>query len=135
MTSGFRQLGRLADNRGGAALEFALVLPALTVFVFGVWYMGWAVNLGSEVGHAVEQGARIYISNPNASSDDLKTAVSSHLMDVPIDSITLNVSQSTIGLATSEHVTWSFQTTAPIPLISAIPITFTGSYDTPLATP
>jgi Flp pilus assembly protein TadG len=125
----------LADQGGATAVEFALVLPLLVIFILGIWYLGWAMNLGSEVRHAVELGSRVYISNPNATTADLQTAIASHLTDVPVGSINLATSTSTIGSASSEHISWSFQTNAPIPFISAMQITFNGSYDVPAATP
>ena len=128
-----RGTARLGDESGGTAVEFALVLPLLVLFVFGIWYMGWALNLGGEVRNAVEMGSRIYITKPNATSDDLKTAVASHLINVPIASVTLNTNSTTIGTATSQHITWSYSTTAPIPFLSSIPISFTGAYDVPAA--
>ena len=124
-----------ADESGAAALELAMVMPPLVIFIFGIWYLGWALNLGGEVRHAVELGSRIYITNPSATTADLQTAVASHLSDVPISSVTLATSSSTVGLATSQHITWSFQTTAPIPFMNAIPVSFSGSYDVPAATP
>jgi Flp pilus assembly protein TadG len=124
-----------ADTNGAAALELALVLPPLVIFIFGIWYIGWSLNLGGEVRHAVELGSRIYITNPTATTNDLQTAVASHLTDVPIGSVTLATSTSTVGTATSQHITWSFQTTAPIPFMNAIPTSFSGSYDVPAATP
>jgi Flp pilus assembly protein TadG len=125
----------LADQRGATAVEFALVLPMLVIFILGIWYMGWSMNLGSEVRHAVELGSRIYITNPNATDNELKAAIASHLTDVPINSITLSTSTSTIGSASSQHISWSFQTNAPIPFLSSIEISFNGSYDVPGATP
>ena len=128
-------LRRWAARRdGAAALEFALVLPALITFLMGVWYVGWAINLGSEVRHAVELGSRIYISNPTATSTDLSTAVSNHLTDVAIGDVTLNSSQVAHGTATSQHITWSYATTATIPFLSAISFNFSGAVDVPLAT-
>jgi Flp pilus assembly protein TadG len=124
-----------AEDSGATAVEAAFVTPLLVISVFGIWYIGWALNLGSEVRHSVELGSRIYITNPNATSTDLKNAVASHLTDVPVSAINLAVSTSTVGVATSQHITWSYQTTAPIPFLSAIPISFTGSYDVPAATP
>jgi Flp pilus assembly protein TadG len=125
----------LADRSGAAALELAIVTPVLVTFIMGIWYLGWALNLGSEVRHAVELGSRIYITNPSATSSDLQTAVAAHLTDVPLSSISLATSTSTVGVASSEHITWSYQTTAPIPFINAIPVSFAGAYDVPLATP
>ena len=125
----------LADRAGAAALEFALVFPVLATFILGIWYVGWAFNCGSEVRHAVELGSRIYITNPSATASDLQTAVSSHLTDVAISSVTLNTSQVAIGTATSQHITYSYQATAPIPFIPAVTFTFGGAVDVPLATP
>ena len=125
----------LADRGGATAIEFALVLPLLVIFILGIWYLGWAMNLGSEVRHAVELGSRVYISNPNATTADLQAAIASHMTDVPVGSINLATSTSTIGTASSQHIAWSFQTTPPIPFLSAIQITFSGSYDVPAATP
>jgi Flp pilus assembly protein TadG len=126
---------RLADQSGAAAVELALVMPLLVVFIMGIWFMGWSLNLGSEVRHAVELGSRVYISNPNATTSDVQTAIASHLTNVPIGSINLATSTSTIGSATSQHISWSFRTTPPIPFVSSMPITFNGSYDVPAATP
>jgi Flp pilus assembly protein TadG len=125
----------LADEGGATAVELALVLPMLVTFILGIWYLGWSLNLGGEVRHAVEMGSRIYITNPSATSTDLSTAVSSHLTDVQVSAIALTTSSQTVGTTTSQHITWSFSTTPPIPFVSSIPITFTGSYDVPAATP
>ena len=123
------------DTSGSTAVEFALIFPVLAMFILGIWYTGWAINCGSEVQHAVELGSRVYLTNPSATATDLQNAVSSHLIDVPIGSITLNAASQSIGLATSEHITWSYQTSAPIPFMSAVGYTFSGAVDVPMATP
>jgi Flp pilus assembly protein TadG len=125
----------LADEGGATAVELALVLPMLVTFILGIWYLGWSLNLGSEVRHAVELGSRIYITNPSATSTDLSTAVSSHLTDMQVSAISLSTTSQTVGTTTSQHIAWSFSTTPPIPFVSSIPITFSGSYDVPAATP
>jgi Flp pilus assembly protein TadG len=134
-----RCLGRLARlaraRRGATALEFALIFPALAMVIFGVWYVGFAIYQGGEVRHAVELGSRIYITNPSATLDDLKTAVGSHLLDVPLASVTLGESSQTVGSATNAHITWSYQMTTSIPFMSSIPLNFNGAVDVPEATP
>ena len=124
-----------ADASGAAALEFALVLPAAIVVMFGIWWLGWMVNCGSEVRHAVELGSRIYITNPSATDSDLQTAVASHMADVPIGNVTLATSTQTIGSATNKHIVWSYQATANMPIVPAMTLSFSGSSDVPLATP
>jgi Flp pilus assembly protein TadG len=130
-----RTLAGLArDARGATAVEFALVLPLLVIFVFGIWWLGWAINLGGEVRHAVEMGSRVYILHPSATATELQTAVASHLTDVDISDISLATASTTVGTTTSQHITWSYQTHAPIPFMSSIPISFSGTYDVPSAT-
>lgn len=121
-------------DEGGAAVEFALILPVLATFVFGIWFIGWALFCGSEVRHAVELGSRIYITNPTATSSDLQTAVTSHLADVSISDVTLNSSTVAIGAASSQHITYSYQATAPIPFIPDVNFNFSGSVDVPAPT-
>jgi Flp pilus assembly protein TadG len=135
MARACRYLAGWARNASGAAaLEFALVVPVLLTAIFGIWFIGWAYNLGSEVGHAVELASRIYITNPAATASDLQTAVASHLTDVPIGDVTLATAQTTVGAATTQHITWSYHTSAPIPFISAVNFNFAGQVDVPLAT-
>jgi Flp pilus assembly protein TadG len=133
-----RELGRrlregAADETGAAAVELALVAPLLTICLFGIWWIGWAIYCGGEVRHAVELGSRIYITNSSATLDQLKTAVSSNLIDIPMSSVTLNAATGAIGSAATEHITWSYSITAAIPFLSAIPIAFSGALDVPAA--
>jgi Flp pilus assembly protein TadG len=131
-----RALARPAlDRSGAAAVEFALVVPALTVFIFGIWYIGWLLDTGGDVRHAVEQASRIYISNPSATSTDLSNAVASHLTSVNINQVTLSAASHTVGSATVERITWSYTTTANIPFLTTITAPFSGTVDVPMATP
>jgi len=125
----------LRDNAGTTAVELALVCPLLVTFIFGTWCLGWALYTGGEVRHAVELGSRVYITNPNATLSTLQTAVSSHLTEVPISGFSLGVATQAVGTATTEHITWSYQTTASIPFVPTLPLSFTGAIDVPLATP
>jgi hypothetical protein len=40
---------------------------------------------------------------------------------------------TTSTTASSQHITWTYQTTAPIPFISAVNFNFAGTVDVPLA--
>jgi Flp pilus assembly protein TadG len=124
----------LADRSGAAAVELALVLPLFVMFVFGIWQLGWGLFNGGEVRHAVELGSRIYITNPNASASDLATAVASHMNDLPMSAITLAVTPQTVGTASIEHITWSYQYVVSIPFMTMPPMSFSGAVDVPLET-
>ena len=128
------RLRRLADRSGAAAVELALVMPLLIVFLFGIWELGWGLFKGGEVRHAVELASRIYVTNPSATSTDLSTAVASHLDALPIASVTLAVTDQTVSGAAVKHITWSYRYTATIPLMSSLPLNFSGVVDVPLAT-
>jgi Flp pilus assembly protein TadG len=127
---------RLARNPSGAtALEFALITPAMIMTIFGTWYLGWALNCGGEVRHAVELASRLYIQNPNTTLSQLSSAVSARLDAANINQVTLAASSQTIGTATVEHITWSYTATAPIPMFSTISIPLSGVVDVPMASP
>jgi Flp pilus assembly protein TadG len=49
---------RYSDQRGAAALEFALIVPILVMVVFGVVDFGWAINRDTMVNNAAREGAR-----------------------------------------------------------------------------
>jgi len=125
----------IRDAGGASAVEFAFVFPVLAMIIFGMWFLGYAIYQGGEVRHAVELGSRIYITNASPSLDDLKTAVSSHLTDVPMASVTLNETSQTVGSATNAHITWSYSLTTAIPFMPSIPLNFTGAVDVPQASP
>jgi Flp pilus assembly protein TadG len=125
----------IGERSGAAAVEFALIVPVLCVFLYGIWYTGWAIQQGDEVRHAVELGSRIYVTNSASTLANLRTAVSSHLTSVSISSVTLASTSATVDSEAYQHITWSFSTTAPIPGISSINYTFGGSVDVPAVTP
>jgi Flp pilus assembly protein TadG len=125
----------IRERSGATVVEFALIVPVLTVFLFGVWYTGWAIQQGDEVRHAVELGSRIYVTNSASTLANLRTAVSSHLTSVSISSVTLASTSATVDSAGYQHITWSFSTTPPIPWVSSINYTFAGSVDVPAVTP
>lgn len=50
---------RLRDQRGAAAVEFALVLPILLLLVFGIIEFGFIFNRWITVTHAAREGVRV----------------------------------------------------------------------------
>ncbi len=79
-----RSLSRLLGFRrrqdGGAALEFALVLPAFIMMIIGGMYAGMAVFTVSAMHYAVEAGARCASVKTTVctSSDTIVTYTQSH---------------------------------------------------------
>jgi Flp pilus assembly protein TadG len=56
---------RLHDDRGAALVEFALVLPLLLVFIFGILEFGKAFNYWIDMTHLANEGARWAVVNQN----------------------------------------------------------------------
>jgi Flp pilus assembly protein TadG len=54
-----RLSGRIARDRGAAAVEFALVLPLLLLIVFGIIDFGRALNAQITLTQAAREGARL----------------------------------------------------------------------------
>lgn len=71
---------RHRDQRGAAALEFALIVPVLVMVVFGVVDFGWMVNRDTLVNNAAREGAREGSLNPDAAA--ITTAVRNSLSQI-----------------------------------------------------
>jgi Flp pilus assembly protein TadG len=63
---------RLTGDRGGALLEFALVLPILLAVVFGIAQFGFAFNSANDETHIANEVARYATVNENPSSKTLQ---------------------------------------------------------------
>jgi Flp pilus assembly protein TadG len=55
-----RPRARIRDQRGAAAIEFALVLPILLLLLFGIIEFGFVINSWISVTHAAREGVRVY---------------------------------------------------------------------------
>src|SRR6478609_908653 len=60
-----RLVKRRREQRGAAALEFALIVPVLVAVVFGIVDFGWAINRDTLVNNAAREGAREGSLNPS----------------------------------------------------------------------
>jgi hypothetical protein len=54
---------------GGAAVEFAIVLPVFCVVLFGIIDYGWFFYQGTAVANAVRDGVRYGVTRPLASDE------------------------------------------------------------------
>jgi Flp pilus assembly protein TadG len=72
-------------DRGAAAVEFALIVPALVVLIFGSIEFGLAVQARTMVGNAAREGVRVASLTANGdptSAAQVTTAVNSALTGV-----------------------------------------------------
>ena len=71
-------LRRARDERGAAAVEFALVLPLLILLVFGIAYFSIGYNRKQGLQAAAREGARLG-ALPQSTSTDIRNKVQSAL--------------------------------------------------------
>ncbi|HVL05599.1 MAG TPA: TadE family protein [Acidimicrobiales bacterium] len=64
---------RRRDERGAAVVEFALILPLLVLFVFGIVEFGRAYSARIELTSAVREGARAVALGANAAEAETVT--------------------------------------------------------------
>jgi Flp pilus assembly protein TadG len=79
-----------ADRRGATAVEFALCLPVLLGFVFGVLEFSRVMQLKHTARLAAFEGARAGVSL-NATTSDVQTAVTRVLNAVSISNATTTI--------------------------------------------
>ena len=83
---------RPREDRGAAAVEFALVVPILLVVLFGIIDFGFAINRYAIVNNAAREGVRA--ASLSASKSEVDKVVADSLSDLP-GQVTVTVSCKT----------------------------------------
>ena len=107
-----RKLGIVTCESGVAAVEFALVLPALASLVVGTLYAGLLVYSAAGLRSAVEQAARCYSINATQCSSASATQSYAQNEYYGIESPTFTASTQSCGHQVAATVT--------IPLIAIV---------------
>jgi len=85
------------EDRGAAAVEFALIAPLFIVLLFGIIDYGWAFGQRLGLTSAVREGARLAVVNadtgatPDARRDSIIAAVRSRATTVPSSGISVYI--------------------------------------------
>jgi len=85
------------NQKGAAAVEFAIVLPILIMLVFGIVEFGIAYNNWISLTHAARHGARIAAVEDYESIEDFENKVRESSPTVTIETITLSGQDGNIG--------------------------------------
>jgi len=119
------------DERGAAAVEFAMILPLLIVLVFGIVQFSIAYNRQQGLHAAAREGARI-ASLPNTTQSEITDRVNDSLTGITFEStpsitVTPNVTNP-CDQRSGETVVVSVQgvTQLDIPLWGTQSLTLTG---------
>jgi Flp pilus assembly protein TadG len=82
--------GHTRGERGGAALEFALIAPLLFMLVFGIADFGWMLMKANLVNSATRDAARV--SSLAGTYDEIESSVEVSLESAGIDPADVDVS-------------------------------------------
>ncbi|HEX7761000.1 MAG TPA: TadE/TadG family type IV pilus assembly protein [Caulobacteraceae bacterium] len=118
---------RRLDSSGATAVEFAIILPILSTFIYGIFQLGWGIFCGNDVRHAIERAARIYITTPTATDTQFTSAVTSNLTTVDIHSVGITVTKPTAAGAQMAQITWTYTYPLVIPFVPTMTLNF-GSH-------
>ena len=75
MTNRFKRL--LADDRGSNIIEFAIALPVLILFIYGIFTVGLMFQANAGVQHALGEAARYATIYPTPTDAQLQTRITS----------------------------------------------------------
>lgn len=122
-----------SDQNGAAAVETAIVLPALIIFVFGIFHLGWAIYCGSDVRHALERASRVYIADRNAADGAFLSAVGAHLETVRLEDVSVTIARERRASgAELAKVQWVYRHDLVVPFLPARRLTFGSTMTIPL---
>lgn len=95
---------------GVAAVEFAVVLPLLLIFLFGLWEVGRMVHVKQIVQNAAREGARAASTGFN-NFGEIETVVLDYLANSGIDTtgVTVTVENVTLNVGPNYDATTSTQ--------------------------
>jgi Flp pilus assembly protein TadG len=113
------------DQRGGAIIEFAFVLPILATLLIGILQSGLMLYAKSGMRHGVGEGVRFAKVYRTATSDAVLNQVRASVYGVKVSEIqTLTFQRSTNAngedLAT---IAMTYQPSSFIPFVRRVPIT------------
>lgn len=101
---------RTTDERGAAAVEFALVLPFLLLVVFGIIDFGRAYNAQITLTHAAREAVRVWALGGTTSD----VTAAAEAAATGLSGIVVQTSACTFGAATRVTVKASFAYLTPI---------------------
>jgi len=108
------------DERGATAVEFSIIASLLFTLILGIFNTGWAIYCGSDVRHAIERGARVYIVKPTATDTELRAAIQSNLQTVPISDVAITVTKPSVSGANVAQIAWTYNYTISIPFVAPV---------------
>jgi Flp pilus assembly protein TadG len=131
--SAFAKCRRAIHHTGGAAaVEFAMIFPALVLVIVGIVVGGWTFNCVSSLRLALEASGRALEINPNLTVDDLTTIAKTQLASTGDPNVTLSLASDTsVSGVQMTRITGSYSVSVQIPFLPAQQVSFQTSIAVP----
>lgn len=114
-----RRKTRRRRRAGTSTVEFALVVPVMMTFTFGLIEMSRLNMVKESLTQATREGARIGI-RPDATVDQVETRVNEELTILGITNSTITVDPDPLGVASGDDQV-TVEITVPISAVSYVP--------------
>jgi Flp pilus assembly protein TadG len=119
---------RWQDERGAAAVEFALVMPILILMLFGIIEFARAWNVRQTLTDAAREGARVAVVNnammPAAMlQDSVRQVVRNTAIRAGLDLTQLTITPTGVGVGETARVQLTYVYNPMIGLVLNAPIT------------
>jgi Flp pilus assembly protein TadG len=123
----------LADEQGGAAVEFAIVAPLLFALIAGILMLGWTFHSVSSVRYALEEAGRSLQLDPQMTEAELADVVEARLemLAKPEVTVTLVVGEPEDGIRIAQ-ATAQYAITFSVPLLPSFELEMQTSVTVPL---
>lgn len=114
----------LRDHKGAAAVEMALSLPVLLLFVFGMMQVGMVMAADAGMQHALGEGARMTTLYPTPTDTAIKAKINDKVFGMHIGTYTVSDPVTTqSGTSKFKDLAVSYTVTPNYIFFSGSPIT------------
>ncbi|AZO30983.1 pilus assembly protein [Mesorhizobium sp. M1B.F.Ca.ET.045.04.1.1] len=121
------------DSSGGAAIEFALIVPFLIMLLFGIFAFGWSMNNMSSVRYALEASARSLQLNNTMTQSQIQTIATQKLLALGLQNVDVTITTDPpSGGFCIAHVNASYAFVIDFPFFSDFPVSQSTTVNVPL---
>ncbi len=122
-----------ADARGGAAIEFALIMPFMILLLFGIFAFGWSMHSASTVRYTLEASARSLQLNNTLTQADIQSIATQKLQALGFENVNVTITTDPpSGGFKMAHVKASYAFVIEFPYFDAFPINYSTTVTVPL---
>jgi Flp pilus assembly protein TadG len=120
-----RLLFRFSQNdRGATAVEFAMILPAFVMLLFGIFEFSRLIFVSSSVQWATDRAARLAVLNPEVTVGVIESEIRENLKMANDPNIEVSLTTTSIGTVEIIHVTTHYEHYVSAPFVPSFTVAF-----------